>query len=124
MRASRASRRPRVRANLKADEPVVDRISRPHEHPSRGRIVLSPINRRRKIRTMRVATGKVVAGKVILEGAPFEEGASVTVIAADESEPFELSPEEEAELLEAIGQIDRGEFVDGSELLRSLKRRA
>ena len=73
---------------------------------------------------MRVATGKVVAGKVILEGAPFEEGASVTVIAADESEPFELSPEEEAELLEAIGQIDRGEFVDGSELLRSLKRRA
>ena len=72
---------------------------------------------------MRVATGKIVAGKVILEGEPFEEGASVTVIAADESETFELTPEQEAELLEAIAEINRGEFVDGAYLLRSLKRR-
>ena len=72
---------------------------------------------------MRVATGKIVAGKVILEGEPFEEGASVAVTAADESETFELTPEQEAELLEAIAEINRGEFVDGADLLRSLKRR-
>ncbi len=73
---------------------------------------------------MRIATGKIVAGKVVLEGEPFEEGTAVAVIAADDSESFELSPEQEAELLEAIAEIDRGEFVDGADLLRSLKRRA
>ena len=31
---------------------------------------------------MRIATGKVVGGKVVVEGSPFEEGAQVTVIAA------------------------------------------
>ena len=73
---------------------------------------------------MRVATGKIVAGKVVLEGEPFEEGATVAVIAADDSESFELTPEQEAELIEAIAEIDSGEFVDGADLLRSLKRRA
>ncbi len=51
---------------------------------------------------MRVATGKVVAGKVVVGGAPFEEGAEVTVIAADATETFELGPEDEAALLGAI----------------------
>ncbi len=90
----------------------------------RGRFVLSVFDRRCKIPAMRVATGKIVAGKVVLEGEPFEEGVTVAVIAADDSESFELSPEQEAELLEAIAEIDRGEFVDGADLLRSLKRRA
>ena len=31
---------------------------------------------------MRVATGKVITGKVVIEGAPFADGANVTVIAA------------------------------------------
>jgi hypothetical protein len=71
---------------------------------------------------MRVAFGKFVAGRVILEGEPFEEGADVAVLAADESGTFELSPEEEAELLEAIAEIERGEGIDGAEFLRNLKR--
>ncbi len=33
---------------------------------------------------MKIATGKVVGGKVVLEGASFEEGTSVTVLARDE----------------------------------------
>jgi hypothetical protein len=73
---------------------------------------------------MRVATGKIVAGKVVLEGEPFEEGATVTVIAADDSESFELTPEQEADLLEAIAEIDRGKFVDGADFLRGLKQRS
>ena len=73
---------------------------------------------------MRIATGKVVAGKVVMEGEPFEEGTSVAVFATDDSETLELSPEQEAELLEAIAEADRGELTDGAEFLRSLKRRA
>jgi hypothetical protein len=35
-----------------------------------------------------------------------------------------LTPEEEAELEESFGEIDRGEYVDGDEFLRELKRRS
>lgn len=72
---------------------------------------------------MRVASGKVVAGKVVIEGTPFEEGASVTVIATDDAETFELGPEDEAALLAAIAEADRGEVVDGTEFLVKLGRR-
>ena len=71
---------------------------------------------------MRVATGKIVAGKVVLEGEPFEEGTPVAVIAADDSESFELTPEQEAELLEAIAEADRGELIDAAVVLRNLRR--
>jgi len=69
---------------------------------------------------MRIVSGKVLAGKVVMDGAPFEEGTEVTVIAADEVEGFELGPEEEAELLDAIAAADRGELVDGREFLAKL----
>jgi hypothetical protein len=72
---------------------------------------------------MRVATGKVVAGKVVLEGEPFEDGITVAVIATDDSEAFELTPEQEAELLEAIAEAERGELVDAAVVLRNLQRR-
>jgi len=73
---------------------------------------------------MRIATGKVVAGKVVVDGAPFEEGARVTVIAADVTETFELGQEDEASLLAAIEEANRGEVVDGVELVAKLGSRA
>ena len=69
---------------------------------------------------MRVASGKVIAGRIIVEGAPFEEGANVTVIAAEGSETFELGTDDEAALLAAIAEVNRGEIVDGFELLVKL----
>ncbi|OGI42875.1 MAG: hypothetical protein A2150_02895 [Candidatus Muproteobacteria bacterium RBG_16_64_11] len=71
---------------------------------------------------MRVTTGKVVSGKVVVEGEPLDEGAIVTVLAPEDSETFELSPEAEAALLVAIGEADRGEVVGGDEVLRKLDR--
>jgi hypothetical protein len=65
---------------------------------------------------MRVTTGKVVFGKVA------DEGAVVTVLAPEDSETFELSPEAKAALLAAIGEADRGEVVSGDEVLRKLDR--
>ena len=72
---------------------------------------------------MKIATGKVVGGKVVLDGATFEEGASVTVLAREEEEGITLTLEEEAELLLAIAEADRGETVSAEEVLAKLARR-
>ena len=58
---------------------------------------------------MKIATGRIVGGKVVLEGASFEEGTSVTVLARDE-EGVTLTPDEEAELLLAIAEADRADI--------------
>ena len=72
---------------------------------------------------MRIATGKVVDGKVVIDGAPLEEGAFVTVLSRDEQSGFTLSPEEEAELLLSIAEADRGETISAEEVLERLRRR-
>lgn len=71
---------------------------------------------------MKVATGTVVDGKVVVEGETLTEGATVTVLLREDQEAFDLTAEEEAELLESIAQIERGEFVSGEQLLERLRR--
>ncbi len=75
---------------------------------------------RSNIVPMRVTTGKVIEGKVVVEGLPLEEGAIVTVLAREAEETFRLSPEEEAELLLSIEEADRGETVSLEEVLEKL----
>jgi hypothetical protein len=70
---------------------------------------------------MKVITGKVVAGKVVIEGEPLEEGCTVTVLAREQDEAFELDVEAEAALLAAIAEADRGEVITGKELLSKLR---
>jgi len=72
---------------------------------------------------MKVATGKVIEGKVVVEGVTLEEGSVVTVLAREAEATFELTPEEEAELLLSIAEADRGEMVSAEEVLASLPRR-
>jgi len=72
---------------------------------------------------MKIATGKVVGGKVVLEGTAFEEGTSVTVLARNEEGGVALTSEEEAELLLAITEADRGEMVSAEDVLAKLARR-
>lgn len=71
---------------------------------------------------MKVATGVVVEGKVVVEGEALAEGSTVTVVLREDEEAFDLTPEEEDELLESIAQIERGEFVTGEQLLERLRR--
>ncbi len=71
---------------------------------------------------MRVASGKVVGGRVELEG-DLPEGAAVTVLARDRDETFEADPEIERVLLEAIAQCERGDTLPMSQILRELRDR-
>ena len=72
---------------------------------------------------MKIATGKVVDGKVVVDGGPLEEGASVTVLARDDENGFALSSEEEAEILLSIAEADRGDTISAEALLAKLARR-
>jgi hypothetical protein len=73
---------------------------------------------------MTFATGRVIEGKVVFEGEPLAEGAVVTVVARDDDETFEVSPEDERVLLEAIAQADRGQVISWKELREQLRRSA
>ena len=70
---------------------------------------------------MKVATGKVVGGKVVLEGEPLAEGSVVTVVAKEGDETFDVSPEEERALLAAIAQAESGRVVSWGELREQLR---
>jgi hypothetical protein len=71
---------------------------------------------------MQVATGTVVNGKIVLEDVPLAEGAVVAVITRGADERFSLTEAQEAELLEAMAEIERGEYVSLDDLLRSLPK--
>jgi hypothetical protein len=69
---------------------------------------------------MQVATGTVVDGKIVLEGVRLAEGAVVAVVTRGADENFSLTEEQENELLAALAEIERGEYVSLDDLLRSL----
>jgi hypothetical protein len=71
---------------------------------------------------MKVTTGRVVEGKVVIEGEPLTEGAFVTVVVRDDDETFDVSPEQERALLDAIVQADRGHVVSWEVLREQLRR--
>jgi hypothetical protein len=72
---------------------------------------------------MKVTTGKIVEGKVVLDGEPLTEGAVVTVLARDdEAETFDVSPEEERALLAAIAEADQGQLISWEMLRKQLRR--
>lgn len=68
---------------------------------------------------MRISQGKVVSGRVVVEGEALNEGASVTVLEIDEA-TFTLNEQDEAALLEAIAEADRGDLFDADDVLKDL----
>ena len=77
---------------------------------------------RSTIWAMQVATGTVVNGKIVLEGVPLTEGAVVAVVTRGADERFSLTEAQEDELLAAMAEIERGEFVTLEELMQSLPK--
>ena len=71
---------------------------------------------------MQLATGTVMAGKLVVEGIDLPDGETVVVLTREAEDTVELSQEEEAELLEAIAEADRGETISAEELFARLDR--
>jgi hypothetical protein len=71
---------------------------------------------------MRITKGKVVGGHIVVEGERLADGSDVTILCADQPE-FELGDDDQAELLQAIAEADRGEMLDASQVLSQLRRR-
>ena len=71
---------------------------------------------------MQITTGTVVGGKVVVEGVPLLEGSIVAVLSRELDKPLELSAQDEEELLAAVAEIERGEFISPEELLKSLRK--
>lgn len=71
---------------------------------------------------MRITTGRVVDGRIEVPGDCLAEGSTVTVLAPENDETFTLGPNEEAALLEAMAEGDRGEVIPAEEFLRELGR--
>lgn len=71
---------------------------------------------------LKMTTGRVVEGKIVLEGEPLSEGAVVTVVARDGDDTFDVTPEAERALLEAMAQAERGQVVSWETLRDRLRR--
>ena len=72
---------------------------------------------------MVITSGRVVGGKIVVDGDPLPEGTAVTVLAREGDESFELDATAEAELLDSMAEGDRGEVVPAEEVLRALRNR-
>ena len=71
---------------------------------------------------MGIATGTVIAGKVVVERLDLPEGSTATVLTSELDEEVHLLAAEEAELLEAMAEVERGESISAEELFRRLDR--
>ena len=72
--------------------------------------------------SVRRVPGKVVNGRVEVEFAELPEGAEVLVFVADQENGFVLTPEEEAELEEAMAESEEGD-IDADEAMERLRNR-
>ena len=71
---------------------------------------------------MRVTSGTVVSGQVVLDDTSLSEGASVWVISREEDQEAPLAPDELAELEAGIAEADHGETISGDEFFARLRR--
>ena len=71
---------------------------------------------------MGITSGRVVGGQIIVEGEPLKEGSTVTILSPEER-TFELNEADEAALLAAIAEADRGEALDADNVLSRLRDR-
>lgn len=73
---------------------------------------------------MKVTTGTVVAGKIVVEDPELQDGTNVYIVIREpeDGESVQLSREELAELEAGIAEADRGEVIASDELFRRLRR--
>lgn len=72
--------------------------------------------------SMRVGTGTVISGKVILDESVIADGTDVYVLTRDTDDTPKLSPDELAELEAGLAEVDRGDMISGEEFFKHLRR--
>ena len=63
-----------------------------------------------------------MGGQIVVEGEPLQEGSTVTILFPEERS-FQLNDADEAALLAAIAEADRGEALEADEVLSRLRNR-
>lgn len=71
---------------------------------------------------MKVTTGTVVNGTVIVDDPGFEDGTDVFVLVREPEAEVRLSAEELAELEAGIAEADQGDMIPGEEFFARLRR--
>ena len=66
---------------------------------------------------MLITTGRVNGGRIEIDDDRLPEGTTVTILAPEDGEVFEATPDEEARLLAAISEAESGKVIGASELL-------
>lgn len=72
---------------------------------------------------MRVASGRVIHGRIEMNESELPEGAAVTVLFQDGDDSFSVDAETKAMLLHSIGQCERGQTVPLEQVLEELRDR-
>ena len=70
---------------------------------------------------MLITTGRVHDGAIEVDVKNLPEGATVTVLAHEGDETFELDASQEASLLATIAEAERGEVIDASQVLQQIR---
>jgi hypothetical protein len=71
---------------------------------------------------MKMLTAKVIDGHLDLPEGALEEGLTVTILVPEREAGFELTAEQQLELPQALAEADRGEGIDGWQLLAELRQ--
>jgi hypothetical protein len=71
---------------------------------------------------MLITTGQVQNGAIEVDDSTLPEGAKVTILVREDDETFEVSADEEAKLLAAIAEAERGDGISSSQLLHQLRK--
>jgi hypothetical protein len=72
---------------------------------------------------MRIASGRIIDGRVELDDVELPEGASVTVLMPEPEGTFEADPETERMLLASIAQCEQGRAVSIEKVIEELRSR-
>jgi hypothetical protein len=70
---------------------------------------------------MLITTGKVDNGVIHIDSNDLPDGTTVTLLAHEGDETFELDAAQETALLATIAEAERGELVSASELLQQIR---
>jgi predicted transcriptional regulator len=71
---------------------------------------------------MKVATGTVVKGMIVVDDPEFTDGTNVFILKREREAEVHLSADELAELEAGIAEADRGDMIPGDEFFARLRR--